>query len=337
VSPAVKKQLTGEAKFMRSFWYFYLVNIYGSVPLVTTTDYRINSTAPRASKEKLYEQIINDLVDAQAILSSNYVDASDTVITVDRIRPTKWAAMALLARVYLYNKEWRNAEIQSTNVISNSTMFDLVGDLNQVFLMNSPEAILQLQPATPGYNTNEGAALILTSTPTTVSLSREFLNSFESGDSRKAKWIDSISANGSVFYFPFKYKIRIGDQISEYSMVLRLAEQYLIRAEARAQQGNILGAQEDLNIIRSRAGLPNTTASSQSDLIAAVQHERRAELFTEWGHRWFDLKRTNTVDNVMSVITPTKGGDAWKSYQQYYPIPITDILANKSLTQTDGY
>ena len=123
-------------------------------------------------------------------------------------------------------------------------------------------------------------------------------------------------------------------------MVLRLAEQYLIRAEANAHSGDLASAIKDLNIIRQRAGLGTLPSSlTQAQVIAAVAQERRIELFAEWGHRWFDLKRTGQVDAVMSEITPQKVGaiTGWKSYQQLYPIPQSERQLNPNLTQNPGY
>jgi hypothetical protein len=123
-------------------------------------------------------------------------------------------------------------------------------------------------------------------------------------------------------------------------MVLRLGEQYLIRAEARAQQGKVTGAgsaEEDLDAIRTRAGLSPTTASTQAQMLDAILQERRVELFAEWGHRWLDLKRTNTIDQVMSVVAPSKGG-VWESYKALYPIPFNELLLNPKLKpQNPGY
>jgi hypothetical protein len=121
-------------------------------------------------------------------------------------------------------------------------------------------------------------------------------------------------------------------------MVLRLGEQYLIRAEARAQQNKISDAQSDLNIIRTRAGLPNTTASDKNSLLSEIFHERKVELFSEWGHRWLDLKRTNAVDAVMSIVTPLKAnGQQWQSYQKLYPVEFSEVRKSPNLTQTPGY
>jgi hypothetical protein len=124
--------------------------------------------------------------------------------------------------------------------------------------------------------------------------------------------------------------------VTEYTVVLRLAEQYLIRAEARAQQGNLLDAQADLNIIRSRAGLSDRSINNVDLLLTAIMHERQVELFSEWGHRWLDLKRTNTVNAVMSVITPQKGG-TWSSNWAWFPIPQSEIRTNVKLKQNLGY
>jgi hypothetical protein len=114
---------------------------------------------------------------------------------------------------------------------------------------------------------------------------------------------------------------------------LRLAEQYLIRGEARAHQNNVQGAQEDLNIIRSRAGLGATTANDESSLLAVIETERQVELFAEWGHRWFDLKRTGRADAVLSL----EKAPNWQSTDRLYPIPFEEIKINPSLTQNPGY
>ncbi len=357
ISPAVKKQLTGEALFIRAFWHFYLTNLFGDVPLVTTTDYTITATEARTPQADVYRQIIADLKIAQAYLNTNFVDASDTTVTTERVRPTQWAATALLARAYLYEgsltgsiSDYDSAEAQATAVINNSAMFSLVTDLNSVFLKNSKEAIWQLQPASNGYsmNTMEGAYFILTTPPNNGSggqnstLSPQLLAAFEPGDKRMADWTDTImSVNGTdttIYYFPYKYRAaKSATTTSEYEMVLRLAEQYLVRAEARAQQGNTTGALADLNAIRNRAGLSDYSgATDKTTLLTAILHERQVELFTEWGHRWLDLKRTGNVNSVMSVVTLLKGG-TWSSNWALYPIPQTERTNDPNLSQNMGY
>jgi hypothetical protein len=91
-----------------------------------------------------------------------------------------------------------------------------------------------------------------------------------------------------------------------------------------------------LNVIRARASLPAATIASKDATLSAIAHERQVELFTEWGHRWFDLKRTGKIDAVMSVVTPQKGG-TWNTNKQLVPLPSSEILINHNLAQNPGY
>src|SRR5260221_4052313 len=117
------------------------------------------------------------------------------------------------------------------------------------------------------------------------------MNAFQIDDLRRTSWIRDTTIGMNTFHYPFKYKVKSADNLSEYYIVLRLAEQYLIRAEARNNLGDNTGAVSDLNTIRARAGLANSTAATKEDISTALQYERRIELFAEWGHRWFDLNR----------------------------------------------
>jgi len=164
-------------------------------------------------------------------------------------------------------------------------------------------------------------------------LNPQLVNAFESGDKRKSSWTASLVYNGTTYYYPYKYKSIVQGANTEYYTLLRLAEQYLIRAEARARQNNISGSQADLSVVRNRAGLPNTTAGDEASLLLAIERERRVELNCEWGHRWLDLKRTNRVDAVIGAIKPA----TWKPTAALYPIPVGQISLNPNLTQNAGY
>ena len=346
LNPNVKKQLLGEAKFVRAFLYFYLINLYGDVPLSMTTDYKVNSSLHRSPMTMVYEQIISDLKESQDILSEKYLDVTLLNETNERTRPNKWSAIALLSRVYLYNRDWVDAEDMAADVINRSGTYNLEA-LPSVFLANSLEAIWQLQPVTyPITNTQDGRLFIIPSgglsEENPVYLSKYLLNSFESNDQRKNIWIgkytDTVLNPDIDYYYPFKYKInQPNEPVSEYLMMLRVAEQYLIRAEARAEQGKGAEAIDDLNVIRNRAGLDDYNGPLDLDAIkAAIRQERRVELFTEFGHRWMDLKRTGMVDAIMSVVTPEKGGN-WNSNWQLYPIPSGDIQKDPNIVQNEGY
>lgn len=324
ISEATKTMLTGEAKFIRAFCYFYISSFFGDVPLYTTPDYNANSKVSRSSVANVFDQIVADLKDAESLLANTYP-------TEGRVRPNKWVARALLARVYLYLQDWPNAAAYATTLIDH---YQLENNLDDVFLATSQEAIWQLMPVVPMQNTQEGAYLILTTPPNYASLSPYLTDSFEVNDQRKQKWIGTYTDSTGTWYYPYKYKISVGDNpVTEYEMVFRLAEQFLVRAEARAHSSDISGAQADLNAIRKRAGLANTTAKDQNSLLAAIMHERKVELFSECGHRWLDLKRTGTANNVLSTMK----GDNWQSTDVLFPIPQIERNNNKNITQNPGY
>jgi hypothetical protein len=325
ITKSLANTLTAEGKFMRAVCYFELVNLYGEIPLITSTDVTISSKLGRTSTTDVYTQIIKDLQEAQTALPETY-------ITTERIRANKYAATALLARVYLYQEKWSDAEAQSTLVIQNS-QYDLNDDLNAVFTKNNSEAILQFWTS-EGYN-DLADQFIPGGVSPNMYLTSSFMAGIENGDKRMTNWMNSIEFNGQTYYYPAKYKNTGSDNITqnEYLMFLRLGEQYLIRAEARAEAGNLTGAQADLNKIRVRAGLDSVIIDNKTDLLSAIEKERRIELFTEWGHRWFDLKRTNRVDNVMIAEKPLN----WKSTAALFPIPIVEINANPNLKQNPGY
>jgi len=331
VTDATRSQLMGEAKFIRAFCHFYLVNLFGDVPLVLTTDYQANNIAPRTSKATVYDQIITDLQDAKKLLAHDYAFAGG-----ERTRPNKYAAQALLARAYLYRQDWVNSEKEADSVIANGDQYTLLDDLNTVFLANSQEAIWQLQPVLPSLNTNEGQIFILSTAPTSAALSDNLLNAFEPGDNRRKNWIDSITISSTTYFYAYKYKVQSGIPVTEYSMVVRLGEQYLIRAEARAQRNNLDGAKADINMIRHRAGLPDVAGNDLPTMLQQIQHERQVELFTELGHRWFDLARTASLDSVMTVVSATKGS-SWSAYRNIFPVPQTEIQNDINLHQNPGY
>lgn len=349
LTPAIKQQLLGEAKFLRAFFYYYLVNLFGDVPLCITTDASVNATLSRMPKNDIYRQIISDLQSSNQLLSEDFLSGTLLNTSTERVRPTKWASKALLARVCLHAGDFVNAESESSDIIMHNSVFSLTS-LGNVFLKASAankEPIWQLQPVTAGRNTGEARTFLLTSSgPTTntdrpVHLSPQLMGSFEMGDQRRTKWMDSVTVSGIKYFYPSKYK-NDGATVTEYLMVFRLAEQYLIRAEARAMQAKFQQAIDDVNLIRFVHGgllVSQLAPSNQSDAINAVLRERQVELFTEWAHRWCDIKRTGKVDEVMGSVTPVKSNGTinWQSYKQLYPIPYTDVEKNSNLTQNSGY
>jgi starch-binding outer membrane protein, SusD/RagB family len=336
LNSSLKLQLLGEAKFIRAFCYFYLTNLYGDLPLVLSTDWNNTAVISRASKSKIYDQIILDLKDAENALPDTYLFTKN-----ERSRPIKFAATALLARVYLYLGDYSNAEIQSTQII-NKGIYNL-DSLSDIFKRNSGEAIWQLRPSNKFFpNTVLEGYKIIPNSPFNSAdfyVTDQLLNSFEVGDKRKASWIDSSESGGIKYYYPSKYKIKYGtfdvEPIENYT-VLRLAEQYLIRAEARANGAgtSLSGAIADLSSIRTRAGLSIYNGPNNKDsVLKAIEQENKIEFFAELGHRWLDLKRTNQANTVLGSL---KGAN-WQTTDQIFPIPVTEINKNPKLSQNEGY
>ena len=329
ISPPVRQMLTGEAKLMRAFCYFHLVNIFGGVPLVLQTDFNLNANLPRAESSVVYRQMITDLGEAENLLPAIYTSA-------ERTRPNKWTATALLARIYLYQGKWDSAALLSAKLI-HSGNYDLATTPASVFLKSSNETIWQLQPVNPAYNTYEGNFILpatALSVPTYI-FRNTFTSDFEVNDLRKLSWVGVRSYQSQQYSYPAKYKVYGNNApVTEYYIILRLAEQYLIRAEALAQQDQLALALADVNVIRMRAGLPALAMPlSKAQILLIIEKERRSELFAEWGHRWFDLKRTGRANAVLSAMKPA----TWQPTDVLWPVPDNQLKANPALTQNPGY
>jgi starch-binding outer membrane protein, SusD/RagB family len=308
--------------FLRAFCYYYLVSNWGDVPLITTTDVTQTAMAPRAAKDEVYTQMLSDLRLSVQLLHSGG----------EKVRANKWAAAALLARVSLQAGNWEEA-LGNAAMVINSGDYPLSAT-DSVFFKNSRSAILQFWTK-DGY-TFAGQTFVPanTSSFSFYPLTNDLMNAFEEGDVRKNSWTNTFTYAGTVYSYPYKYKKRsatLGDS-AEYVMVLRIEEQYLISAEAKCQLNNVAGGLDDLNVIRSRAGLPILSNLSKADCLRAIEKERRLELFTEWGDRWLSLQRSDHMDVVMAAV---KAG--WKSSSSLYPIPQQERNRDPNLTQNQDY
>nr|WP_281323602.1 RagB/SusD family nutrient uptake outer membrane protein [Flavobacterium aestivum] len=328
LSAVDKSQLTGEALFVRALIHFYLVNTFGPVPYITTTDYRQNSVVHRMSETEVYIQIKTDMQQAAALLPAEYIGN-------ERVRPNKWAAQAMLARICLYLQQWDEASNAASAVLNQSGLYIWPTGLDGVFGKESLSTVWQLMPAVTGANTYEGGTFIFTQgPPPSLAISAGLLGAFSSNDLRRGQWLKSVTDGTTTWYHANKYKeaSNTGSSV-EYSIVLRMAEQYLIRAEARAHSGDLIGAKEDLNKTRNLAGIGDTTAITTDEIIEAVLEERRLEFFTEFGHRFFDLKRTGKLDQMLSPLKPQ-----WGTTDRLLPIPESELLLNPNLSpQNAGY
>ncbi|HVZ55354.1 MAG TPA: RagB/SusD family nutrient uptake outer membrane protein [Chitinophagaceae bacterium] len=316
-------QLTGEGLFLRGLAYYYLVSLYGDVPLLLSTDAARNSQAARTPAAEVMTRTRQDLEEAITLLSSTYPGAEKT-------RANKLAAQALLARVSLDQGDWARAEELASQVIQSGN-YALEPNMDQVYRAGSPETILAAW--NPFGYVLSGAIYITDSGVPPYYLTDDLYQSFEPADQRRSRWVGTSTDGGGTYYFPYKYKNRDQGGNPEYLCILGLAEQYLIRAESLARQEQVDEALDDLNAVRQRAGLsPVQGPVSQDSCLALILEERRHEWVGEWAHRFIDLKRLGLLDSVLGPQKPY-----WKSSGRNLPIPLDELNRDPNLTQNEGY
>lgn len=328
---ANKTRVEGEARFLRALSYFDLVRLYGKawndgtpsanpgVPLVLTPTTAVSpaNNIPRNSVAEVYTQVIADLTTAEANLPAS-----------NGFFATKYAAAALLSRVYLQQGRYPEAAAAATRAIAN-TGFSLTPVYSDEFYQGvdlvptTSEDIFTIQnTAQSGSNsgTNQLSVFYSEAQRGDVSVNEQLINQFEANDERASLF--SVTPNQT---YTGKYDGQYGTV-----KLIRLAEMYLTRAEANFRAGTVVGATplNDINRVRTRVGLPALTSLT----LAAILQERKLELVFE-GFRLGDLKRNqeSTVDPVTNAVIP------WNSPRLVLPIPLAEINANPNLTQNPGY
>ncbi|SEW07229.1 Starch-binding associating with outer membrane [Chryseobacterium wanjuense] len=342
----LRGRLVAEAKMLRAYFYFNLVRIYGGVPIFDGIQQNYN--IPRNSVEEVYNFIIADLTSAAEVLPQTYGAA-------DLGRVTKGAALGLLSKVYLYKKDWQKAYDTSNQVIAMGYALD--PDFNHLFRPAGEfgsESVFEVNcqcsaqyggsqyAEVQGVRNQFGWGFF---TP-----SQALENAFEPGDIRKEYTIlrngevtpegDLIAMQDPNSVTTFNQKIYVPTSLNNSACgygsiqnirILRFAEILLINAEAANELGNTGTAVTNLNKVRTRAQLPNTTASTQGALRTAIWHERRVELALE-GDRFVDLVRTGQAATVLASY----GFKANKN--EVFPIPLDAMnQSNGTYTQNPGY
>lgn len=329
IKPEDKRRIRGEALFIRAFVNLYLTQLFGDIPWITSTDYQVNRKLGRTDAGQIHQYLVDDLKNAIENLPEAYSSA-------ERVRANASVAKALLARLYLYMGKWEEAEATADEIITNPLFRLRTGDeLSQVFLKDSPETIWQFAHQEANYPTGEAIEYHMsTAPPTHVSLSGHLFHTFSDADKRKQLWIlPVVSPQGDTYYFSNKYVNRAyGGNTTEMSIQFRLAEQYLIRAEARIRQEKLEEGRSDLNQTRERAGLDPLASLDPEVLLNELLEERFRELFIEYPHRLFDVIRMGRTD----IFESRKSG--WSDKSKLFPIPMKEMELNPNLKpQNPGY
>ncbi|MCK7557442.1 RagB/SusD family nutrient uptake outer membrane protein [Chitinophaga sedimenti] len=363
---AKKNALLGEVRFLRAHFYFNLVRFFGGVPKIdrvpNADEANSDQFQTRASVDTIYNMIIEDLTFAV----NNLPLKGATQVG----RATKGAAQGLLAKVYLYRKNWQGAFDMSQAVI-NSGLYDTLSNYANIWRVagaNSSESLFEVQT---GVNAACNAAINIYSVCqgpraggkrgwTDLGFgfnnpSANLVAAYEVGDKRAAATIITVPAGGTVLWDGFRIPGRdsvendrynykayhsrtqepycgVPDRMPKNHRVLRYSDVLLIYAEAANELGNIAEAQNKLNMVRRRAGLGNFTGT-QATLRTKIWDERRVELAMECD-RFFDIVRQGRAGVIMRA--------AGKAFQdgkhELFPIPEDQReLSGNRLGQNNGY
>ena len=318
LSTAEKDRILGEAYFIRALSYFDLARGWGGVQLQLEPTNDLNSLkgVKRSTLDQTYDQVLADLIKAETLLTED---------ATTRNRAQKSTVFALRARLHLYRKQWADAESYATQVINNPK-FALVKPYNAFFTtpFQSTESVLELAFSPNDRNTfwnlwyPSSAGGQYTLKPSEALIAK--LNNPTIGGSRKSLIAGTGNAVYGVLY-------NTAGTSTDPAYLIRIAELYLIRAEARAQLNKLTEAAADLNIIRARADVPATAADTQSALLQAIEDENAVEFAFE-AHRWFDLTRTERATAVLGLTDR----NFW-----LFPLPLSDVQSDPDLTQNPGY
>lgn len=373
---ATKNKLLGEARFLRAWFYFNMVRLFGGVPLLdhVPTVQEANSDAfqTRASVDDVYKLITSDLDFAVTNLPAK--GATDVG------RATKGAAQALEAKVYLYRKDYQKAYDLSQAVMS-SGQYSLVKDYSLIWRENAVNGDGGINNAESIFEIQAGVNSDCTAGPNLYTVSQgpraggkfgwsdlgfgfnnpsqSLINDYEAGDKRKAGTIIFIQPNGTVLFDGFRIPGQDSVQNSTYSY-----KAYHSRTQERNCGGNTDHLPKQLRLIRygevllihaEAAFQLGKTGDATTDIgalrtraglsatppagisLASIWHERRVEMAEEHD-RFFDLVRQDAVQPGRAAAAYAAHGKTWNATRALFPIPQQQIdLSGGRLKQNPGY
>lgn len=331
-----KNQILGEAYFLRALNHHNLARLWGGVPLRTSRVKTIDeaSSATRATLAEVYTQILADLQQAEDRMVVDRAHTTGSLVAVHALRARVLLYRASPAPLGLGTNDWAAVE-EATDSVFARTELALAPAYADLFgTGETPEDIFRV-----AFNDQDQGSVSYYYMVKSLGGRRELAptsdirGAYEAGDARRDWSVKTDPINASRFYaskFP-------SVSSTEHIHVIRLAEVFLTRAEARARQGNLAGAVDDYNRLRARAGLAahvlGVDVTTEAEVLSAIWQERRIELAFE-GDRWSELVRTGRVVDVMTV----HNGNTFPAFQSLYPIPQEEIdVTQGQLSQNPGY
>ena len=347
-----QSRITGEALFLRSYYYFSLTQVFGDVPLFTTIVSPDKLKAPRTPKSEIYNQILIDCDRATDLLPPQYP-------TADVGRATKGAALALAVKVCIYQKNWAKA-LEYVSKVKALNIYGLMSNYADNFgkkTQNNKESVWEIQHT----NLELGVGNSLNQWWTSKKIvggygfaeaTESFVNAFETDDPRRKLTVAANNEDyfGMVYknsfsstrYSPRKY-LQADSTVTQKAdgdinyTAIRFAEVLLWEAEALAELGRVPEGGIPLETVRARArlqainpatALPRITTTDKTAMIDAIRHERQVELGFEM-HRYFDLVRWGIAAKAIPEFKIGK--------HEVFPLPQIEMDLNPSLVQNPNY
>jgi hypothetical protein len=309
LTQSLKDQLLGEGYFIRALSYFDLARLFGNVPIFLTPTNKVSDKVgtAKSTQAQVYAQVLDDLNKAEALLPA----------TVVRNRATKYTVYALRARLNLYLQKYEEAENDVNSILVNSSNYKLITPF--ALAAGTTESVLELS-----YNTTDvnGAFSLWNGNNRALEPKASLYNLLNDPQVGGGRKILATKTGTAIYGGISPTNISAG-------YVIRTAELYLIRAEARVKKASpdLNGALDDLDAVRLRSGLVKSDAATPNEILLAIENERQVEFALE-PHRWFDLVRTGRAPAVLNLSDANK---------YIFPIPGAEILANPALVQNNGY
>jgi hypothetical protein len=353
-TPTFLDETEGQLRALRALIYFDLMRVYayepnmappgldmGGVPLALTgvlTPGQIE-LLPRATVAEVYQQLYTDLS-----IATQKAPAMPGG-TSTRYYANRTFALALFAKVALYNQDYVTSEQLATDAIAAGSLVPATAAniVSAWRLNNHPESLFEVGFTTAGetIGVNESIAsayasraTLTATTPATgngaVVPTAAFLALHAGTDVRRQLYQNGLRT--PIVMECTKFLHKTGTTYMDNIPVMRVSEVYLIRAEARARKAapDEPGAISDLNLIAARVPVVYDGATTGAALVDAIIAQRRLELAFE-GDRWFDMKRRG------QALTKTTGNLTYDDYRRLAAIPVREIQINPNLVQNSGY